>query len=123
MTSFNETVYPNGLRIYKELETKSAFIVPSEDKETAVTFSIVAACAGSLRYVWVLPDNENDPRLINGTTRPFALVRPIFLEGDTTPTIRVWALLSCSDIDNQITFSTKLHLLGMLTILLHHVVM
>ena len=122
VTSFNETEYPNGLRIYKELEDKSALVVPSEDMETMVTFSIVAARNGSLFYSWRLPDNENDNRLTL-TTRPFASVRPIFLDGDTTPTIRVRASLGFEDIISQRYFA-NLHLLGISTVLLlYHVVM
>ena len=119
MTSFNET---NGVRIYKELEDKSALVVPSTDMETVVIFSIVVARAGSLLYTWTLPEDENDPRLISAATRPFVSVRPIFLDGDTSPTIRVRASLA-DDMNIQRYFAT-LNFLGMLTVLLlHHVVM
>ena len=121
MTSFDETVYPNGLRIYNELEDKSALVVPSTDMETVVIFSIVAARAGLLEYSWRLPDDEDDDRP-TFTVRPFVSVRPIFLDGDTSPTIRVRASLA-DDMNIQRYFAT-LNLLGMLTVLLlHHVVM
>ena len=121
VTSFSETVYPNGLRIYKELEDKSALVVSSADLETMVTFSIVVASVDLLGYSWRL-DGLNDSRLIP-SVRPFASVRPIFLDDDRTPTIRVEASLFFSDIITQ-THSANLHLLGMSTVfLLHHVVM
>ena len=111
VTSFNETLYPNGLRIYKELEDKSALVVPSTDMDTVVTFSIVAAREGRLRYGWELDNAQSDPRLIGASTRPFVAVRPEFRDGDTTPEIRVEVFLLFDDIVPQ-SFVVSLHLLG-----------
>ena len=87
-----------------------------------MTFSIVAARTGHLDHTWRLPDNEYDPRLIGRATRSFASVRPVFLDDDTTPTIKLEASLTFFDILRQ-RYSAVLHLLGMSTLLLHRVIM
>ena len=86
MTQFNGTLYPNGVRIYKQLTDKSAPRVDIGADTDGVPFGVgVAYDGGRLSFSWSVNDR---PSRVDGNGAVVAIT-PSFSNDDMNPTLEV----------------------------------
>ena len=91
VTQFNRTLYPDGVRIYKQLSDKSAPRVETGADTDGVPFGIAAAYDnGALSYSWTV--NTRNSR-ISGNGAVVSVI-PSFTATDTDPTLDVEVTLN-----------------------------